>query len=113
MYGGMKRGERRQVALLALEAVGLARSGRPPARPSSPVASSSASRSRERSRRDPAMILADEPTGNLDSESTREVLDIFARLNQRGRTIVLITHENDVAAYAKRVVRLRDGTIVE
>ncbi len=58
------------------------------------------------------MILADEPTGNLDSESTREVLDIFARLNQRGRTVVLITHENDVAAYAKRVVRLRDGLVV-
>ncbi|HMK10293.1 MAG TPA: ATP-binding cassette domain-containing protein, partial [Acidimicrobiales bacterium] len=60
----------------------------------------------------PAMILADEPTGNLDSESTREVLEIFARLNQRGRTVVLITHENDVAAYAKRVVRLRDGLVL-
>ena len=73
------------------------------------MASSSGSPSLVHSRRDPAMILADEPTGNLDSESTREVLDIFARLNQRGRTIVLITHENDVAAYARRVVRLADG----
>ena len=61
---------------------------------------------------DPAMILADEPTGNLDSESSREVLEIFSRLNDRGRTIVLITHEDDVAAYAKRVVRLRDGVVV-
>jgi len=58
------------------------------------------------------MILADEPTGNLDSASTKEVLDIFARLNERGRTIVLITHENDVAAYAKRVIRLRDGLVL-
>ncbi len=58
------------------------------------------------------MILADEPTGNLDSESTREVLDIFLRLNERGRTVVMITHESDVAAYARRVIRLRDGLVV-
>src|ERR1035437_4709075 len=61
----------------------------------------------------PALILADEPTGNLDSHSTQEVLAIFSRLNTEGRTVVLITHEPDVAAQAKRVIRLSDGEIVE
>jgi putative ABC transport system ATP-binding protein len=61
---------------------------------------------------DPAIVLADEPTGNLDSGSTLEVLDIFAELNGAGRTIVVITHENDVAAHAKRVIRLADGMVV-
>ncbi len=60
----------------------------------------------------PALVLADEPTGNLDSRSTEEVLRIFARLNGEGRTLVLITHEPDVAAQAKRVIRLSDGQIV-
>ena len=61
----------------------------------------------------PALILADEPTGNLDSHSTDEVLRIFARLNAEGRTVVLITHEPDVAQQAKRVIRLSDGEVVE
>ena len=61
----------------------------------------------------PTMILADEPTGNLDSRSTAEVLRIFARLNREGRTLVLITHEPDVAEQAKRVISLSDGRIVE
>jgi putative ABC transport system ATP-binding protein len=61
----------------------------------------------------PALILADEPTGNLDSHSTEGVLRIFARLNQEGRTVVLITHEPDVADQAKRVIRLSDGEVVE
>jgi putative ABC transport system ATP-binding protein len=60
----------------------------------------------------PALILADEPTGNLDSHSTEDVLRIFARLNDEGRTVVLITHEPDVAAQAKRTIRLSDGEIV-
>ncbi len=61
----------------------------------------------------PALILADEPTGNLDSHSTEDVLDIFARLNEEGRTVVLITHEPDVAEQSKRVIRLSDGEVVE
>jgi putative ABC transport system ATP-binding protein len=61
----------------------------------------------------PALILADEPTGNLDSHSTEDVLRIFAQLNEEGRTVVLITHEPDVADQAKRVIRLSDGEVVE
>ncbi len=60
----------------------------------------------------PALILADEPTGNLDSRSTEDVLRIFAHLNEEGRTVVLITHEPDVAEQSKRVIRLSDGEIV-
>ena len=61
---------------------------------------------------DPAILLADEPTGNLDTESSLEIMKLLRELNQQGRTIVLITHEADIAAFAQRVVRLRDGVIV-
>jgi len=61
---------------------------------------------------DPAILLADEPTGNLDSESSIEIMKLLRELNHQGRTIVLITHEPDIAAFAQRVVRLRDGVIV-
>ena len=61
---------------------------------------------------DPAILLADEPTGNLDSESSLEIMKLLRDLNQQGRTIVLITHEPDIAAFAQRVVRVRDGVIV-
>jgi putative ABC transport system ATP-binding protein len=60
----------------------------------------------------PALILADEPTGNLDTASSIDIMEVFSRLNAERRTVVLITHENDIAAYAKRIVRLRDGQIV-
>jgi len=59
----------------------------------------------------PSIILADEPTGNLDARSTEEVLQIFGRLNAAGWTVVLITHEDDVAAHTKRIVLLEDGRI--
>jgi putative ABC transport system ATP-binding protein len=60
---------------------------------------------------DPYFLLADEATGNLDSATTEEILHLFERLNNEGRTIILVTHEDDVAAHAKRVVRLRDGLL--
>ena len=60
----------------------------------------------------PALILADEPTGNLDSASGAEVLSLFERLSEQGRTIVLITHEDEVATHARRVIRIRDGEII-
>jgi putative ABC transport system ATP-binding protein len=61
---------------------------------------------------DPALLLADEPTGNLDSASTREILKLLGGLNDAGRTVVIITHEEEVAEFAKRIVRLRDGRVV-
>jgi putative ABC transport system ATP-binding protein len=61
---------------------------------------------------DPAILLADEPTGNLDSESSLEIMRLLRDLNHQGRTIVLITHEPDIAAFAQRVVRLRDGVVL-
>jgi putative ABC transport system ATP-binding protein len=60
----------------------------------------------------PTMILADEPTGNLDTTASHEIAEMLVRLNESGRTIVLITHEEEVAEYARRIVRLRDGRIV-
>ena len=61
----------------------------------------------------PALVLADEPTGNLDTTTSQEIMTAFSRLNAEGRTIVLITHEEEIAAFAKRVVRLRDGLVTE
>lgn len=60
---------------------------------------------------DPAIILADEPTGNLDSKTSYEIMDIFGNIHSRGNTVVLVTHEEDIANHALRVVRLRDGII--
>ena len=61
---------------------------------------------------EPPLILADEPTGNLDSKSSEEIMAIFRRLNTEGITVVMVTHENDVAAYAKRTIHMRDGVVV-
>jgi putative ABC transport system ATP-binding protein len=60
---------------------------------------------------DPQVILADEPTGNLDSRTSDEIMQMLTRLNNAGKTIIMVTHENDIAAWAKRVIRMRDGEI--
>jgi putative ABC transport system ATP-binding protein len=111
-YAGLKGPERRHRAERALASVGM--SNRMHHQPSE---LSGGQQQRVAVARaivtNPSLILADEPTGNLDSRSTTEVLRIFARLNDERRTVVLITHEPDVAEQAKRIVRLSDGQIVE
>lgn len=59
----------------------------------------------------PPVILADEPTGNLDSGSTKEIMGILKQLHEEGRTVILITHDNDIAAQARRVIRIKDGKV--
>ena len=110
-YAGLPRADRRRRALAALAAVGM--EDRVNHQPSK---LSGGQQQRVAVARaivtNPALILADEPTGNLDSHSTDEVLEVFARLNDAGRTVVMITHEEDVAARARRVIRLGDGEII-
>ncbi len=61
---------------------------------------------------DPAVLLADEPTGNLDSTTSEDIMKLFDQLNAEGHTIIMVTHDDDVARHAKRVIRLRDGLVV-
>ncbi|MGZ4755066.1 MAG: ABC transporter ATP-binding protein [Acidimicrobiia bacterium] len=110
MYAGVGPTVRRERALDALDKVGLADRA-----DHKPGELSGGQQQRVAVARalvtEPAMILADEPTGNLDSTSTAEVLDLFEELNREGRTIVLITHEHDIAQRAHRTVQIRDGRI--
>jgi putative ABC transport system ATP-binding protein len=110
-YAGVSRRERRERAAAALAAVGMQER-----MDHLPSELSGGQQQRVAVARaivtNPAVILADEPTGNLDSHSTADVLEIFAALNAEGRTVVLITHEDEVARHARRVVRMADGRIV-
>lgn len=110
VYGGASPTERRDRAVQALEAVSLA--DRMHHRPNE---LSGGQRQRVAIARalanDPSIILADEPTGALDSRTGVEIMDLFTRLHASGNTIILVTHEEDIAAYAHRIVRFRDGKV--
>lgn len=110
VYAGISKSERTEKAVIALNKVNL--SDRMQHRPNE---LSGGQRQRVAIARalvnDPAIILADEPTGNLDTKTSIEIMGIFEKLHNDGNTIILVTHETDIAMYAHRIVRLRDGLI--
>jgi putative ABC transport system ATP-binding protein len=110
VYAGYSKSERNAKAKKALEDVGLGdRAGH------RPNELSGGQRQRVAIARalvnDPSIILADEPTGNLDSKTSYDIMALFKNLNEKGNTIIMVTHEEDIAAYARRIIRLRDGVI--
>ncbi|MCJ7576384.1 MAG: ABC transporter ATP-binding protein [Dehalococcoidia bacterium] len=108
IYGGASN--RRQRALQVLESVGLAH--RVTHRPSELAGGEQQRVAIARALvNNPSLILADEPTGNLDTRTSQEIMSIFKKLNEQGMTIVLVTHEPDIAAYTRRTIKLRDGQI--
>ena len=110
IYAGFSKSERIEKAMIALKNVGLDnRAGH------KPNELSGGQRQRVAVARalvnDPSILLADEPTGNLDTRTSYEIMDLFDQLHSKGNTIVMVTHEEDIAHYAHRIVRLRDGLI--
>jgi putative ABC transport system ATP-binding protein len=110
IYAGYSRSDREEMAMQALENVGLA--SRHHHRPNE---LSGGQRQRVAIARalvnNPSIILADEPTGNLDSKTSYEIMGLFQELHDKGNTIIMVTHEDDIAHYAHRIIRLRDGLI--
>lgn len=111
VYAGVATAARRERAARALEQVGLADRSH-----HKPNELSGGQRQRVAIARalvtEPSLILADEPTGNLDSQTSREIMALLSELDRDGRTLILVTHEADIAAYTRRVIRLHDGRIV-
>jgi putative ABC transport system ATP-binding protein len=110
IYAGLSKSDRTEKAMLSLKNVGLEnRAGH------KPNELSGGQRQRVAIARalvnDPSILLADEPTGNLDSKTSYEIMDLFDQLYSKGNTIVMVTHEEDIAHYAHRIVRLRDGLV--
>jgi putative ABC transport system ATP-binding protein len=110
IYSGVAAHERRQIALEALASVGLADRVH-----HKPNELSGGQRQRVAVARalvnKPSILLADEPTGNLDSKTGAEIMALFGELSRKGNTIILVTHEEDIAKHARRIIRLRDGLI--
>ena len=110
IYGGLPADERRKIALEAITQVGLADRMR-----HKPNELSGGQRQRVAVARalvnKPSILLADEPTGNLDSKTGAEIMDLFSQLAQKGHTLIVVTHEEDVARHARRILRIRDGLI--
>lgn len=110
VYNNVSEKERREIAYRMLEIVGLTHRAK-----HKPNELSGGERQRVAIARalvnNPSIILADEPTGNLDSKTGEEIMAVFQKLNESGITIVLVTHERDIAAYSRRIIHLRDGLI--
>ncbi len=110
LYRGVSRSKRHELAIQALEKVGLG--ARMTHKPSEMSGGQQQRVAIARAiAQAPPVILADEPTGNLDSTSSKEIIEILKKLHAEGRTVILITHDNEIAAQAKRVIRIKDGKV--